>query len=305
MENNNSDYYKKYIKYKIKYNKLKMCKIQIGGKKRMENPIVKIDKSNNKNISWRYNLPLIKFAKKNNIKFYDKDDKEINLFTYEIFEQYLVSKWIKPTDIVLELGARYGIISCTINLLLGKKNKDKHVVVEPDDSVHKYLLKNRNKTNSKFSVCKYPINNEKVKYISDDKFTGLGNYTVKINLSESTESTESSKSSNLLKDKLDSENPMKNITHQEFSNIYKQKFNVLIVDCEGCLCDFLTQNEFILEQIEMIIMEIDNENLCDYSNVYDLLTKYNMEEVDDISVKRYNKDDTYKLFKFQQVWLKK
>jgi FkbM family methyltransferase len=301
MENKKINYYEKYIKYKTKYNKLKMCKIHIGGGKRTENKIIQIDKSNNKNISWRYNLPLVKFAKKNKLVFYDKDNKEINLFTYEIFEQYLVSKWIKPTDIVLELGARYGIVSCTINLLLNKKNKKKHVVVEPDVEVHKYLLKNRNMTNSKFTIFKYPINNEKIKYISNDEFTGLGNYIVKINPLDTSNPSDTSNSS----DTLNYENIIKNVSHKEFYNIYKQKFNVLIVDCEGCLCDFLLQNESILEQLEMIIMEIDNENLCDYSIIYKLLTKYNIEEVDDISVKRYNEDDTYKLFKFQQVWLKK
>ena len=291
MENNEINYYEKYIKYKIKYNELKKDNIQIGGK-RTENQVVKMNTSDNKDYSWRYNLPLVKYAKKNNITFFDKDDKKLNLFTYEIFEQYLVSKWIKPTDIVLELGARYGIISCTINLLLNKQNKKKHVVVEPDEEVHKYLLKNRNKTNSKFSVFKYPITNDKIKYVSTNKSTGLGNYIMKISSLDLSDSTNS--------DKI-----IKNVTHKEFYNIYKQKFNVLVVDCEGCLCDFLMQNKSILEQIEMIIMEIDNEILCDYSKVYDLLTKYNMEEVDNITLKKYKEDDTYKLFKFQQVWLKK
>lgn len=254
-----------------------------------------MDPSNNKDYLWRYNLPLVKYAKKNKITFYDKDDKKLDLFTYEIFEQYLVSKWIKSTDIVLELGARYGIISCTINLLLNKQNKEKHVVVEPDDEVHEYLLINRNKTNSKFSIFKYPITNDKIKYVSTNKSTGLGNYITKISSSDVSNSSDISNSEKIIN----------NVTHKEFYNIYKQKFNVLVVDCEGCLCDFLMQNESILEQLEMIIMEIDNEILCDYSKVYDLLIKYNMEEVDNVTLKKYNEDDTYKLFKFQQVWLKK
>jgi len=55
---------------------------------------------------------------------------KINPYYYETFEQYLILKYIKPNDIVLEIGARYGIVSNTINLLLD--NKKNHIVVEPD-----------------------------------------------------------------------------------------------------------------------------------------------------------------------------
>ena len=57
----------------------------------------------------------------------------INPFYHEKYEQYFVHKWLKPDDIVLELGGRYGVVACTIDsILINKKN---HVVVEPDKSV--------------------------------------------------------------------------------------------------------------------------------------------------------------------------
>jgi hypothetical protein len=87
-----------------------------------ENQIIKIEKYSN----WKNQLPVI-VARKTLI---DKNGVKINPYYYETFEQYLILKYIKPNDIVLEIGARYGIVSNTINLLLD--NKKNHIVVEPD-----------------------------------------------------------------------------------------------------------------------------------------------------------------------------
>jgi hypothetical protein len=95
-----------------------------------ENQIIKIEKYSN----WKNQLPVV--ARKNLI---DKNGVKINPYYYETFEQYLMLKYIKPTDIVLEIGARYGIVSNTINLLLN--NKKNHVVVEPDLEVIPALKK--------------------------------------------------------------------------------------------------------------------------------------------------------------------
>ena len=45
-------------------------------------------------------------------------------------------KYIKPNDIVLEIGGRYGVVSNTIQLLL--KNKKNHVVVNYSASLHNF-----------------------------------------------------------------------------------------------------------------------------------------------------------------------
>lgn len=293
------DYFEKYIKYKNKYMTIKNNFVnQIGGRKnRIPNKIIQIDLLNKKNYEWRTNLPLVKFSKKNKIKFYDIENKVINLTSYEIFEQYLVSKWIKPDDIVLELGGRYGIVSCTINMLLDNENKNKHVVIEPDDSIIKILFKNRKITKSKFSIFKYPINDNEIIFYKSEQVQGLANFVV--NLKNKPNSSNDKYLNNFEEIKL------KNITHNDFFNKFKQKFNVLIADCEGCLCDFFSQNNKILEQLEMIIFELDNENICNYNNVYNLLEKNNFILIDSINTKKWNNDDTYEITKFQQVWTKK
>ena len=185
------DNYYKYIKYKKKYLKLKY-KLKNGGYKKLKisetnienkntrepNDIIEIDKSNNKFYGWRNDLPLVKYAEKNNLKLYDENNKKIILTRYEVFEQYMISKWIKPNDIVLELGGRYGVVSCTINMLLNEKNKKMHIVVEPDEDIKHIIQRNKKLTDSKFHVFDKPINDNKLTYIKSNKYQGLSNYTI-------------------------------------------------------------------------------------------------------------------------------
>ena len=112
---------------------------------RIPNKIIEINKKDKK---WRNQL----IAVKNKYIFYNEKDELLNPYVHEIFEQYLTYKWIKPDDIVLELGARYGIISCSVNSMLN--NKKNHVVVEPDKLVHNALIKNKKYCNAKFTICK-------------------------------------------------------------------------------------------------------------------------------------------------------
>ena len=301
------DNYYKYIKYKKKYLKLKY-KLKNGGYKKLKisetnienkntrepNDIIEIDKSNNKFYGWRNDLPLVKYAEKNNLKLYDENNKKIILTRYEVFEQYMISKWIKPNDIVLELGGRYGVVSCTINMLLNEKNKKMHIVVEPDEDIKHIIQRNKKLTDSKFYIFDKAINDKKIKYIKNNEFQGLANYT-----------TSDDKNNIKSKDKTFETIDIENIKHKDFFKKFKQKFNVLVADCEGCLCDFFTQNEKILSNLEMLIFEMDREDLCDYEKIFDLLKKHDFIEVDSIDFKHYNKDDTYKVVKFQQVWIKK
>ena len=56
--------------------------------------------------------------------FYDENDNIINNQIFEKQEQDLADIYIINSDIVLELGARYGTVSCIINnKLLNKYNQ--------------------------------------------------------------------------------------------------------------------------------------------------------------------------------------
>jgi hypothetical protein len=75
-------------------------------------------------------------------------------------EQDLANQYIFKYDIVLELGARYGSVSCIINSKLN--NKKNQVVVEPDDRVWHALEQNKNTNNCEFHIVKGFISNKKL-----------------------------------------------------------------------------------------------------------------------------------------------
>ena len=70
----------------------------------------------------------------------------------ENIEQDLANMYILEDDTVLELGARYGSVSCTINSKLNNKNNQ--VVVEPDERVWDALEKNKSSNNCEFNIVK-------------------------------------------------------------------------------------------------------------------------------------------------------
>ena len=61
--------------------------------------------------------------------------------TIERDEQTLVRRHIRPDHCVLELGSRYGTVSCMINSLLDDPTR--HVAVDPATEVLPALMRNR------------------------------------------------------------------------------------------------------------------------------------------------------------------
>ena len=80
------------------------------------------------------------------LKYKDENDKDIDTNALEKPEQYLAEIYIPKDATVLEMGARYGTVSCVINKRL--KDPTKQVSVEPDERVLKALEKKRNVTNA-------------------------------------------------------------------------------------------------------------------------------------------------------------
>ena len=82
----------------------------------------------------------------------DENGKSIDITRVEKDEQYLANRYIQENDIVLELGARYGSVSCIINSKL--KCKTNQVVVEPDNTVWGALELNKKVNNCEFHIVK-------------------------------------------------------------------------------------------------------------------------------------------------------
>lgn len=78
----------------------------------------------------------------------------------------------------------------------------------------------------------------------------------------------------------DEKSKIPNYTLDEIKNKFGiNKFTALVVDCEGCLENFLSDNKDILNDIRIIIFEKDYEHKCNYDNIIKELINNNFKEV--------------------------
>lgn len=200
-----------------------------------------------------------------NIEIFDENNKLIDTENIEYVEQKLVDEYIIPTDVVLELGARYGSVSCKINKILNIKTNQ--VSVEPDERVWDALEKNKQKNDCNFNIVKGFISKRNL---------NLTNLHVCRNGYGSTFIFD--ESTNIQSYSLDF------IEEQ-----YNLKFNALVADCEGGLEIFLDENPKLYSNLRIIIFEADYKDKCDYEKI-----KYNLSNSGFINI----------LNGFQNVWRK-
>jgi FkbM family methyltransferase len=158
----------------------------------------------------------------------------------EAYDQYLANKYILKNDVVLELGARYGSVSCVINSKLD--NKYNQVVVEPDMRIWDVLEKNKKMNNCGFNIVKGFISNKKL---------GLTN----LDANYETTSVET--------DNTD----IPSYTLSEIEEKYNLNFNALVADCEGFLEIFFDENPELYDKLDIIIFEADYPDKCNYDKI--------------------------------------
>jgi FkbM family methyltransferase len=168
----------------------------------------------------------------------------VNINRIEKREQDLADMYILENDVVLELGARYGSVSCVINSKLNNKNNQ--VVVEPDDRVWDALEKNRNNNNCEFNIVNGFISNKKLDLTNLD--CCLGGYGATFIENNDTK--------------------IPSYSLDEIKNKYNLKFNVLVADCEGFLEVFFDENPNFYDDLRLIIFEADYPNKCNYNKLY-------------------------------------
>jgi FkbM family methyltransferase len=174
----------------------------------------------------------------------DENNKAIDTNNIEKHEQDLANQYILDDDIVLELGARYGSVSCIINSKLS--NKKNQVVVEPDERVWEALDKNRVNNNCEFHIVKGFISNKKLDLTNKQDFHGgYGSTYI-----ESADSNINSYSLNEIK-----------------INYNINNFNVLVADCEGFLERFFDENPLFYDTLRLIIFEADYTEKCNYDKI--------------------------------------
>ena len=178
------------------------------------------------------------------IPYVDENNKRVDIKN-EREEQYVSHDFIEPCNTVLELGARYGVVSCVINHKL--ENPTQHVCIEPDKTVIRCLKKNKKTHNAHFKILNGIISTKRVSLKKD----GYASRIVPISSTESAIDT---------------------YTIKYIESKYKLTFDTLVADCEGCLCDFITENkQFVVHQLKNIMFEADLPNLCNYKKIRKIL----------------------------------
>jgi FkbM family methyltransferase len=211
------------------------------------------------------------FAWTNNLSFYDSDNKLVNINAFErpegivlydengtlidtikaeYPEQCLSYKYINSTSTVLELGARYGSVSCVINKKL--QDKTKQVSVEPDSTVWQAL-----ENNIQANGCSVHIHKGFVSKTSCELIRmGYASRTVQ---SENTNNV--------------------SLSVEEIQSKYNLTFDTLVADCEGFLETFFDEHSFLYEQLHTVIFEADFPNKCNYDKIRSQLKQRGFREL--------------------------
>ena len=145
-------------------------------------------------------------------------------------EWMLSMAFVKPGDVVMEFGARYGTTSCLLSKLVGPTG---HVIsVEPDISVQGYLGINGFRHQCGFHAVFGTVGATPLQISSN---RGYGTMSV--------EATSLATS-------------LPNIELSIIEQHIHSKVNVALIDCEGCIDS--VDKAGVLDQIELIIMEEDS-----------------------------------------------
>ena len=180
---------------------------------------------------------------------------KVDIQNIEKPEQDLVNEYILENDVVLELGARYGSVSCIINSKLN--NKKNQVVVEPDDRVWDALEKNKNSNNCEFNIVKGFISNKKLGLTNLNVY--LGGYGA--TFIENNDTT------------------IPSYSLEEITNTFNLNFNVLVADCEGFLEVFFDENPSLYDNLRLIIFEADYCEKCNYDKIKNKLIEKNFYKI--------------------------
>jgi FkbM family methyltransferase len=176
------------------------------------------------------------------MNFVNEHGNPVDTTRFETSEQIQAEKYITEDCVVLELGARYGTVSCVINKNL--KDPRNQVSVEPDKTVWACLEKNMISNGCSFHLVKGVISRVPLELTKEP--TGYGNSTVKSDHSTTTIPT---------------------FTLAQVEAQYNLKFNTLVADCEGFLGQFFEENPQLYEQLTLCIFEKDCPDRCDYGGI--------------------------------------
>ncbi len=181
------------------------------------------------------------------MEFFNEKNIKINHLRIERTEQLQAETYIRPDSVVLELGARYGTVSCVISKKLSDPNN--LVVVEPDERVWGALESNMERNDCKFHIVKGFVSRKPLGLTEQNSFNGYGT-----TFAESEEAT------------------IPCFTLEEIQDKYGIRFNTLVADCEGFLERFFEENPLFYDQLNLVMFETDYGTKCNYKKIMNMLT---------------------------------
>ena len=179
--------------------------------------------------------------------FRDECNGPVLIDQEEVVEQKLAEQYIEPSDIVLELGARYGTVSCIINRKLS--NPTNQVSVEPQYQVFEALSLNKNNHRCQFHIYKG--------FVSKRPLV-LQNYGYGASYDNG----------------HSEEYPCMSL--EDLQSKYNLQFDTLVADCEGGLQPFFEDHPFFFSQLKKVIMEKDCSDKCDYDWICNQLMNHGL-----------------------------
>lgn len=179
-----------------------------------------------------------------------------------------VRKWLPSNASVLEIGARYGSVSCVIAGM--QHQSGKVVAVEADPTVWDALDKNLKRYACNVNVLKGVVGTTPV--VSQVLGNGgYGSRTVPASI-----------------DASPTQQVVPAYPLAQVEETFKMHFDTLIVDCEGCLTTLLRENPELVVQVNMIIAEAHSDLPGDTEeqSVAKLESKFGFKVVDQLSRQR-------------------
>lgn len=191
--------------------------------------------------------------------FYTERDEQIDIEVLETVEQAQARTYISPEATVLELGARYGTVTCAICKKLTDQRRC--VAVEPDIRVWDALDRNLAINGVSCNIIKGVISRKPIALMYDPGWGGYGTTSVLCNIEH---------------------NAVPKLIHYTLEQVeekYGLHFDTLVADCEGFLGEFMDENPHLYDQLKMIIFEKDYPQKCDYGAIIRKLEEHGFKSV--------------------------
>ena len=183
---------------------------------------------------------------------------QCNYFTENFVQAYcrverdtheVVRRLVTPSDVVLEVGARYGTTSC--ELAAAMNNTGALISVEPDHVVWAAM---------EFNKMSHRCRGYSVLGVLGDEDVWMAGYKDEEKMGDGERKSYNKRSNN--EDRGGGE--MVRIRHFTWDYVEERtrlRVNTVVIDCEGCWVEFIDKHEDrFRNQIEKIVLENDHDN---------------------------------------------